>query len=376
MRLLRAIFLVFTLILVCIGIAILTGFFLRIPVQVEKTFGPPSDQLSLTLKYRLIANLYLNRNTLTQPSNPSGSELSFLIELGEPTSTVITRLGQAGLIPDPQAFRSYLIYTGLDTNLQAGNYKLSPAMSPLEIAAQLQDPTPSEVYFPILPGWRMEEIAASLPTSGLEFNPEAFLLVAQTFPIGYSFSKDLPPHASHEGFLLADTYLVSRDSTAKQLVDLMIDNFEKQVDQRIRTGFTEQGLNMYEAITLASIVEKESLINQEKPLIASVFINRLSLGMKLETDPTVQYALGFDQAWGTWWKNPLFLNDLNVDSPYNTYRNFGLPPGPIANPGISSITAVAFPAESSFLYFRATCDDSGEHVFSTTFQEHQQKACP
>ena len=112
------------------------------------------------------------------------------------------------------------------------------------------------------------------------------------------------------------------------------------------------------------------------PLIASVFINRLNAGLKLDSDPTVQYALGYNSEDKSWWTNPLSLTDLKIDSPYNTYLYAGLPPGPIASPDLSALRAVAFPAQTPYYYFRAACDGSGKHEFSETFQEHLSKECP
>jgi UPF0755 protein len=133
---------------------------------------------------------------------------------------------------------------------------------------------------------------------------------------------------------------------------------------------------VYQAVTLASIVQREAVVADERPQIASVFLNRLHAGMKLDTDPTVQYALGFNPIQGTWWTNPLNATDLQVDSPYNTYIYTGLPPGPIANPSLSALRAVAFPAETPYYFFRARCDDSGLHDFAVTFEEHLQNGCP
>jgi UPF0755 protein len=121
------------------------------------------------------------------------------------------------------------------------------------------------------------------------------------------------------------------------------------------------------------MVEREAVINEEKPLIASVFLNRLALDMKLDSDPTVQYAIGYDPVW---WPNPLSLADLEVDSPFNTYKYAGLPPAPIANPGLSALRAVAFPADTPYFYFRARCDGSGYHDFAETFEEHLSNGCP
>jgi len=127
---------------------------------------------------------------------------------------------------------------------------------------------------------------------------------------------------------------------------------------------------------LASIVEREAVLDEEMPLIASVFLNRLAAGMKLEADPTVQYALGYTAEQAAWWKNPLSAADLGVDSPYNTYRFPGLPPGAICNPGLGALQAVAFPAQTAYYYFRADCENLGAHNFAKTYEEHLGNACP
>jgi UPF0755 protein len=157
---------------------------------------------------------------------------------------------------------------------------------------------------------------------------------------------------------------------------VLLDNFEEQLKLELRNGFAQQNLSIFEAVTLASIVERESVVAEEMPLIASVFLNRLDAGIKLEADSTVQYALGYNSRQDTWWTNPLSGQDLEIDSPYNTYRYPGLPPGPIANPGLSALRAVAFPAQTPYYYFRAACDASGKHLFAQTFAEHVGNACP
>jgi UPF0755 protein len=144
----------------------------------------------------------------------------------------------------------------------------------------------------------------------------------------------------------------------------------------MRQGFQKQGLSLYQAVTLASLVEKEAIIPDEQPVIASVFYNRLAAGMRLESDPTVQYALGYNQDMKTWWTNPLTSDDLLVDSPYNTYAVAGLPPGPITSPGLSALQAVAEPATTGYYFFRARCDGTHRHVFAVTLDEQIQNACP
>ena len=175
--------------------------------------------------------------------------------------------------------------------------------------------------------------------------------------------------------MLPDTYTIKREATSSEILVIMLQNFDQQLTEDIRNGYKRQGLTLSQAVTLASIIQKEAVAPDELPIIASVFYNRLHSGMKLESDPTAQYALGYDLAQETWWKNPLKANDLKVDSPYNTYVRVGLPPGPICAPGLAALTAVAFPAQTPYYYFRARCDGSGAHNFATTYAEHVNNAC-
>jgi UPF0755 protein len=221
----------------------------------------------------------------------------------------------------------------------------------------------------------MEQIAETLPTSGLTIEAQAFLEAAHARPVGYSFAGEIPDPPNLEGFLFPDTYTLDREIQVVDLVVSMLNNFDASIDEQMRAGFRAQGLNIYQAVTLASIIEREAVVNDELPLMASVFLNRLALGMKLDADPTIQYALGL-QADGSWWKSPLSLADLSFDSAYNTYLYPGLPPSPICNPGIEALQAVAEPAATTYLYFRALCDGSGRHAFATTYEEHLSNACP
>jgi UPF0755 protein len=349
---------------------------LVVPQRAEQIYGPASVDLTgfERLTYSLI--LLVQEDALVRPEKPFGTEISFKIEAGESTPSVIGRLWEQGLISNPGAFRTYLRYSGLDTSLQAGTYTLNPSMSPIQLAQVLQDATSSEVSFLLLSGWRMEEIAAALPTSGLRFTPETFLQAAKSIPPGYSFSGEISTAGSVEGFLLPDSYLFEREISAEEFIRRLLDNFEENLTPKLRERFAQQNLSVLEAVTLASIIQREAVAQEEMPLIASVFYNRLAIGMTLDTDPTVQYAVGYNDQQNTWWTNPLSLEDLQVDSPYNTYLYPGLPPGPISNPSLTAIRAVAFPAQTPYYYFRASCDGSGRHSFAETYQEHQLNACP
>lgn len=165
-------------------------------------------------------------------------------------------------------------------------------MTPVEVAHNFQDATPKEVTFTILEGWRLEEIVETLPTTGLAITPQTFLEAASTVSSSHAFLQKIPPQGTLEGFLMPNSYEVPRDLTISQLLIHILDNFGIQMTFDIREGFERQGLSPYEAVTLASIIEREAVNEEEMPLIASVFLNRLVVGMKLEANSTVQYTLG------------------------------------------------------------------------------------
>ena len=370
--------LVFLLILTlfCLAGLATIGLLGYLPEEAAQRFGPPSSSLDALQRLELSVQLLLNQGLLTKPLDPSGAPQAFVIAPGESTYAITTRLQEEGLIADAQVFRDYLVYSGLDTTIQAGEYKLSSRMTANEIAYALQDATPGEVTFNILAGWRMEEIAAALPTSGLLFSPTEFLARITRPSPELASALGLPDSATLEGFLFPDSYRVSRQITVEQFIDILLEDFQLKINKELQDGYRGQGLSLYQAVTLASMIEREAVVDAEMPVIASVFFNRLAAGMKLDSDPTVQYALGYNSGQKTWWTNPLSASDLQFASPYNTYLNAGLPPGPIANPGLSALRAVAYPSQTPYFYFRAACDGSGLHQFSITFQEHQQNACP
>ncbi|MCS7011272.1 MAG: endolytic transglycosylase MltG [Anaerolineales bacterium] len=344
-----------------------------VPALAEKVFGAPSASLPSWQRFYIGAQLLLHADLLLTPHNAAGEERLFVIQPGESVLSISNRLEQMGLIPDARLFRLYLIWSGMDSSIQVGTFRLNSAMTARSIAETLQSAERTEVKFTVLAGWRLEEVAASLPTSGLEISPEAFLMAAASPP----FSPDLiPAGASAEGFLYPDTYILPRTTTAKQLVSVLVQTFFVRLPPEYLEAYAARGLTLYQAVTLASIIEREAVVDDEMPLIASVFYNRLAAGMMLQTDPTVQYALGFIPEQNTWWKTPLAQGDLQVNSPYNTYLVHGLPPGPICSPGVAALRAVAYPAESPYFYFQAKCDRSGLHNFAVTFEEHRQNYCP
>ncbi len=343
--------------------------------QAVQTFGSPGIGLNSVEQMTYSARLFMNEKNLMEPLDLSGKEQPFEVEMGESVNSIAFQLQELGIIRNADAFRLYLIYAGLDKGIQTGKYQLSPALNAIQIARTMQDATPSEVTFQILPGWRLDEIAAALPTSGLQFSPASFLKAARR-PDASILPAGFPNLKSLEGFMLPGEYQLKRDIPLEAFLVTVLQQFDEQVLQDMRDAYKQHGLNLTEAVALASMVQREAMVEDEQPIIASVFYNRLAGGMRLESDPTVQFALGYNKKQASWWTNPLSSDDLQIDSPYNTYLNGGLPPGPICNPGISALRAVAYPAETPYYYFRARCDGSGKHSFAKTYQEHLQNACP
>jgi UPF0755 protein len=321
--------------------------------------------------------LAVNGDRLAEPAGRGREPVTFNVNAGESANQIAGNLEAAGLLHDRQLFINYVRFHGLDGRLEAGTFQIDPRWSVPELAATLTRAVAQEVELRFVEGRRLEEMAEYLErVEGTAIDPAEFLAVTQRrapFDLApYDFLQSLPATASLEGFLFPDTYRVPPDADAAYLVDLMLSNFGRRVTPAMRQAFGVQGLTLYEAVTLAAVVEREAAVAGERPLMAGVFLNRLALGMKLEADPTVQYALGYQPESGQWWKSPLFLDDLAYDSPYNTYRYPGLPPGPIANPGLASLQAIAGPAEVDYLFFVTDCDAAipGAHVFSRTYEEH------
>ncbi len=343
-----------------------------LPARASLLYGPPASQLSISDRIEYSTRLLSYGNELKSPFNTSGMEQQFRIEQGESVNSIANRLEVSGFISNAQAFYDYAVYTGIDTTIQSGEFTISPSQSIIDIAQALQKFSPADATLVILPGWRMEEIAASLSTSGLEITPEAFLSAAATPPQVLALESP----STMEGFFYPDTYVLPRETTVDQALDVIARNFSAHITTDMQNAFANQGLSIFQAVTLASVVEREAIHIEEAPQIASVYLNRLAIGMKLDADPTIQYALGYQADTGTWWKNPLSLDDLIVPSPFNTYQTVGLPPAPISNPSIEALNSVAFPALSPFYYFRAACDGSGYHVYSVTLEEQIANACP
>ncbi len=360
--------------ILCLGVWAAGIYIFGLPSLSEQVGEPVSD---LPRAQEIGLGLYLlaRQQALDAPAGNQSTEIELEVLPGESAMQVIEALAEAEIVHDATLLRLYLRYRGLDRGIEAGRYRLDGGMSIRDLAASLQSASAESLTITIPEGWRREQIAAYVAVQVPGIDENEFLTASGEILPGYSFSDSAPQDSTLEGFLFPETYLVDPNGDAASLVARMLSAFEAQFDENLRSAFKNQGLSLYQAVTLASIVEREAIVPEERPRIAAVYLNRLSAGMTLDADPTIQYALGL-QPDGSWWKSALSFDDLELNSSYNTYLFMGLPPGPIANPGHASLEAVGFPAETQELYFRALCDGSGRHAFAETYEGHLQNACP
>ncbi len=296
-----------------------------------------------------------------------------VVRPGQPASDIGGELYGRGLIRSPIVFRVLVEARGVGERIEAGEYQLTPAMTTNEVVTVLsRGAARGGLTITIPEGWRAEQASQKVEALGLA--PASEFLALVRAPGGLA----LPPalvgaEQPLEGYLFPDTYEVGRDTDMRQLIEMMVRQLDRKLSPQLRQKAAEQGLTLHQAITLASIVEREAARPAEQPMIAGVYLNRLRAGMPLQADPTVQFAVAsanLAEALGFgYWKRELTRADLQLLSPYNTYVHGGLPPGPICSPGLGAIEAVASPAQVDFLFFVARGD--GSHAFARTDWEHQ-----
>jgi UPF0755 protein len=319
-----------------------------------------------------ILGFYLQSRSdvINTPVSDDPTPVPFTVAIGENAATVAAKLEDLQLINDATIFRLFLRYNGLDSSLEAGDYELRRNMNMREIAQTLQKANFEEVIITIPEGWRAEQVAELLTRERVMDGSLFLATVRQGVGVEHPLLADRPPGASYEGYLFPDTYRLPVKATPEDLIGRMLDNMASKIPADALELSAAQGYTFYEILTVASIVEREAVVPEERPTIASVYLNRLAQGIYLQADPTVQYAMGYQTDTGQWWKTPVTLEEYSqVSSPYNTYLNPGLPPGPIANPGVWSINATLQPAQTSYLFLMAC--GGGAHVFAEDFGAHE-----
>lgn len=303
--------------------------------------------------------------TLPVSSAHDAKAVVVTVPQGMGAGAIADLLEREGIIRSSRHFRFLNRLYGADTKLQAGDYLLSTDLGLSAILERMQHGQVHSVRVAIPEGLHLRQIADILAREQL-VDKDRFLTVAQDERLVYGNNSPFgKPVVSLEGYLFPDTYLLARSMTEEQIVRIMADRFAEVALPLLRLRQAPLGLTVHEVVTLASIVEKEALFRREQPTIASVFLNRLSIDMPLQADPTVAYL--FDEH-----RPRLLFVDLEIPSPYNTYRNRGLPPGPIASPGLHALRAVLQPDETDLFYFVAKGD--GTHIFTRTFNEHVRAA--
>jgi UPF0755 protein len=362
------------ILLVCISVTIYLSsiFFLN---TVDNEFGTPDPYLNSIKRIELSLRLYMAKDLIVNPVHAVSDQSLFSIQPQESTQVIANRLEDEGYIADSRAFVDYLIYKGYDRLINSGEFYISSSMNAIEIAEKIHSSTGDLTSFTILAGWRVEEIAKATEIYQFPFQPEQLITIVHHPDGKITLPNSFKGFQSLEGLLFPGQYKVDKTMSIDSFLTMTLEEFDKTITPKMRKAFKNNGLSLEQAIILASMVEKEAILPKEGPTIASVFYNRLAAGMKMESDPTVQYAIGYVKGSKTWWKNPLSLTDLQIDSGYNTYQNYGLPPAPICNPGLSALNSVAFPASTNYYYFRAACDLSGKHSFSSSFEEHLKNEC-
>lgn len=297
----------------------------------------------------LFSYFFYREGALPVDKNSKKTQI-FIVPKGDSLVNITRKLEKESLIRNRIVFFLVVKQLGFEKKIQAGDYRLSQSMNAYEIARNLTHGT-LDVWVTVIEGLRKEEVAEVI-SEKLNI-PEIELIKEAT-----------------EGYLFPDTYLFPKKATSEAVISIMTNNFNNKFTDELKQKARNKGLNDEKAVILASLVEREAKFDADRPKVAGVILNRLRLGMKLDVDATVQYALGYQSDEKTWWKQNLTEEDKLIDSAYNTYQNAGLPPGPICNPGLASLQAVA-KADTSVPYLYYIHDKKGRTHFARTFEEHQ-----
>jgi len=318
----------------------------------------------------------VNKEAYVNAIDPKNNvKVDFVIKKGGGSTAVGENLEKEGLVKSKYYFWYYVWRTETDTKLQAGTYSIAknmttPQMVELFIKGKVKD---ERVKLTIPEGTNNDKIIELLKNEKPELVEEFQKIIkckclnqidcaCDNFSKKYEFIKSIPANVDMEGYLFPDTYFISKEETGATLVSKFLNNFQKKVGSDVQNVIINQGKTLHDIITLASIVEREAREDKDKPIVAGVFWNRLNIGMALQTDATLSYILKTD-------KMKYYQDEMEVDSLYNTYKYPGLPPGPIANPGMEAILATMHPTDTNYVYFLNDIN-TGETIFARTFEEH------
>ncbi|RJG17902.1 endolytic transglycosylase MltG [Paenibacillus thiaminolyticus] len=310
-----------------------------------------------------------------QPLPTEEREITVTIEPGTGTSSIASRLEAEGVIKNALIFKGYLKYKNEGSRFQAGTYAFYPGVTYDEIIASLNqgDVVPDKmIRFTIPEGYTVAQIADKLADEGY-VNKDTFLKLTDDIAwlsgqsgLAAQIPADERIKHSLEGYLFPETYEMKEGSSEKEIILRMLGEMEQQLNGILPDWETElknKSLTLHQWLTAASLIEREVVVEEERPLVAGVIFNRIDQGMRLQIDATVQYAL--DKP-----KERLYYKDLDIESPYNTYQIDGLPPGPIASPSSASLVAAIWPESTDYLFYVTKKDGSYTHLFAKTYEEH------
>lgn len=294
------------------------------------------------------------------PINPESSEkINFTVEKGWGPSEIGAKLEELKIIRSAGFFKFYAIVSLKNFQLQAGSYSLSPKDSIYRIVNKMAQGDVIRNSMVVFEGWDIQDIGKYMELRGICKQDYFVALTKKDYSLNYDFLKDKPKSLSLEGYLFPDTYELSKNATCEEAIDLMLKNFGKKLTPELRNEIAKQKKSIFEIVNMASIIEKEVRSMAEKEIISGIFWKRITAGMALQSCATINYFTGKNNAGA-------LLADLEIDSPYNTYKYPGLPKGPISSPGLNSITAAIYPKATKYWYFLS----NGGTVFSETLAQH------
>ena len=318
--------------------------------------------LASALLVLVMGSMYLafGASSVPKSSHDPDQKIYITVKPGMDADAIAGQLLAHGVIDSKFSFWWQVKTGGLQDKFMAGTYLLHPGMKTEDAIGKLISGETTSIKFTIPEGFGIKEIAERLSDEGL-VNKEKFLKLAKDYaPYDYVEKHENARYAA-EGFLFPDTYEIQSDLSEKEIMAMMAKDFDQRLTKKLRARAEEMNLSIYDLVTLASLVEKEARYEEDRPIIAQVFFKRLRIGMPLQSDTTLQYLLDAP-------KEDVSIADTKMESPYNTYQNYGLPPGPIASPGMAAIEAVLYPADTDYLYFVA--DRQGHNHYSNTYAEH------
>ena len=327
------------------------------PLQKKIVFGIPALAILFVM---VVAFVIIPLAGSSSYTGERGVPVYFTVRPGMSVSEIGKELYERGIIDSEMKFWWTAKLNGFENKVKSGTFAMQTGMTPRDALEILVYGNTVTIRFTIPEGFSVRDIAQRLDDEGL-VKADAFISLAKTYrPYPYVEEHENVRYAV-EGFLFPDTYEINGEFDATRIMQMMAENFDRRLTKDMRDRAREMDLSIYELVTLASLVEKEAYHEEDRPIIAQIFLKRLRLDMPLQADPTVQYLLDAP-------KEDLLYRDTEIESPYNTYQNVGLPPGPIASPGTASLMAVLHPADTNYLYFVA--DRNGNNYYATNYADH------